>query len=121
MAGLVTRVPCDWDLFLNEARAAATQLLEYRIIKARSEMKPGTDEAAVAAKLLSAIKAGEYVAGDPRPHHGGRRRGREREREHAARPDPDRADAEPHPPTTTIDTTNIDKVLRAGCRYRSRL
>ena len=74
MAGLVTRVPCDWDLFLNEAQAAATQLLEYRIIKARSEMKPGTDEAAVASKLLSAIKAGEYVEGktrssDDRPHH----------------------------------------------------
>ena len=65
----MTRVPCDWDLFLDEVRAATTQLLEYRLIKARSEMKPGTDEVAVADLTAS---SGGGKAGRGRPAVAGR-------------------------------------------------
>ena len=70
----MTRVPCDWDLFLDEVRAATTQLLEYRLIKARSEMKPGTDEVAVAD--LKASSGGRQSGAGPSGRRGARGRGR---------------------------------------------
>ena len=35
-------------------------LLEYRLMKARADMKQGSDDAALATKILSDIKTGVY-------------------------------------------------------------
>ena len=61
--GVVERVPGDWDRFRKEARAAGLLLLEYRLIKARADMKQGSDDASLTTEILGEIKSGEYLRG----------------------------------------------------------